>query len=233
MEPNFPRMHTSTSAKTQQRLMQRVFSWMFVGLSLTAIVAIALSMNPNVPQMLVQNKAMFYGIIALELITVIGLSFLLNRISSFFATLAFFFYAALNGVTFTVILAYFNIGTIGAAFFIAAGMFGISALIGFVTKRDLSKFGSIIFMALIGIILATLINLFFLKSSMFTLILSYIIVGLFCFITAYDIQSIKAIGDQAMDEETATKFAIFGALMLYIDFLAIFKNLIYILGSDD
>ncbi|SFJ73194.1 Bax inhibitor-1/YccA family protein [Thermoflavimicrobium dichotomicum] len=235
MNPNFPGMHTnaSTAARTSQRLVQRAFSWMFVGLSLTAIIAIALSMNPNVPQMLVQNKAIFYGIIALELITVFGLSFLINRISSFMATFAFFFYAALNGITFTLILAYFNLGTIGAAFFIAAGMFGISALIGYVTKRDLTKLGSIALMLLIGILLASLVNIFFIKSGLIGLVISYVVVALFCFITAYDIQMLKAIAEQVADEETATKYAIFGALMLYIDFLAIFKNLIYILGNDD
>jgi FtsH-binding integral membrane protein len=225
--------HYVASTQVTQRLVQRSFSWMFVGLTLTALVAIVLSMNPEVPKMLVQNQAVFWGIIIIQLVTVFGLSFAINRISPFVATFAFFLYAALTGVTFTLILAFFDLGTVGAAFFIAAGMFGVCSLLGYVTKRDLTKIGSIALMAIIGIFLATLINLFFLKSGLISLIISYAIVILFCVVTAFDVQMLKNLSSQAMDEKTASKLAVFGALMLYIDFIAIFQNLIYILGSDD
>src|SRR5690606_16240327 len=110
---------TTTQTRTDQKLLQRVFSWMFVGLSMTAIIAFGLSLNPKVPQFLASNPLVFYGLIILELLTVLGLSFLIRRISAFMATFAFFFYAALNGVTLTLILAYFQLGTITTAFFVA------------------------------------------------------------------------------------------------------------------
>lgn len=132
----------------------------------------------------------------------------------------------------TLILHYFDLGTIFAAFFIAAGMFGLFAVYGYVTKRDLSRIGSIAIMFLIGVILASLVNMFFLKSGVMSLVISYAIVGLFCIITAFDIQMIKGMGEEAMEEGMAEKMAIFGALALYIDFIAIFRNLLYILGDD-
>ncbi|MBA4495996.1 Bax inhibitor-1/YccA family protein [Paenactinomyces guangxiensis] len=229
-------MNTGTPAPvvtTNQRLMQRVFSWMFAGLIMTAIIAGALSMNPNVPKMLASQPVVFWGFVIAELIVVFGLSLFLNRLSVFAATLGFFLYAALNGVTLTLILSYYNLGTIGAAFFITAGMFGVCALIGYTTKRDLSKIGSIALMLVIGLILASLVNIFFIESSLFSWIVSIALVVLFCVITAFDVQKIKYMSEQAYDEDTVSKLAIFGALMLYLDFIIIFKNLLNILGSDD
>lgn len=225
--------YDSTSAKVNQRLMQRVFSWMFAGLSMTAIIAIALYSNPDVPAFLMSSPGVFWGIVIAELVVVFGLSALINRLSPFMATFAFFLYAALNGVTFTLILAQFNLYLIGTAFLIAAGMFGLFALIGYTTKINLTKIGSIAIMFAIGLILASLVNIFLIHSSLMDLIISYALVLIFCIVTAYDIQSIKRMGENAYDENTASKMAIFGALMLYLDFIIIFKNLLFILNSDD
>jgi len=231
-QPQFP--NAPTQVQTNQRLMQRVFAWMFAGLSMTAIIAFALSLNPNVPYFLAMNPVVFYGLIGLELITVLGLSFLINRINSFFATLAFFFYAALNGVTFTLILAFFELGTIATAFLVAAGMFGTCAVLGYITKMDLSKLGAIAIMALIGLIIATIVNIF-LANDTITMIISYIGVIVFCALTAYDVQKIKNMNEYASQygEEEVTKLAIIGALMLYLDFINIFFYLLRIFGSDD
>ncbi len=225
--------YDSTSAKINQRLMQRVFSWMFAGLSMTAIIAIVLYSNPDVPVFLMSSPGVFWGIVIAELVVVFGLSAFINRLSPFMATFAFFLYAALNGVTFTLILAQFDLYLIGTAFLIAAGMFGLFALIGYTTKIDLTKIGSIAIMFAIGLILASLVNIFLIHSSLMDLIISYALVLIFCIVTAYDIQSIKRMGENAYDENTASKLAIFGALMLYLDFIIIFKNLLAILSSDD
>lgn len=220
-------------AQAQQKLLRSVFGWMFAGLSMTAIIAIALSMNPAVPAMLVSNSAIFWGIIIAQVVIVFALSAFLFKLPVFAATLGYFLYAALTGVTFTVIVYAFELGTIAAAFFIAAGMFGVFAVFGYVTKIDLSKIGSIAIMAIIGLALASLVNIFFFKSSFVELLISYGMVLLFCVVTAFDIQTLKQLSEETFEEETTAKIAIYGAFMLYIDFIAIFRNLIYILGSDD
>jgi FtsH-binding integral membrane protein len=207
---------------------------MFAGLLLTGIIAYFLSSNTDVASLIASNKGILWGAIIVQIILVISISALIGRISAFTATFLFFLYAAVNGVTFSVYLAYVDISTVGSAFIITAGMFGISAAIGYITKADLSKMGSIFLMLLVGIILATLVNVFFLQSDTASLILSYIIVAVFCGITAYDVQNIKHLSAsvQSMDDNTATKVAIFGALLLYIDFIAILQNLINILNRD-
>jgi uncharacterized protein len=230
-----PQYYQSSSAiRTDRGLFQRVFSWMFAGLLLTGIIAYFLSSNTDVASLIAFNSGILWGAIIVQIILVIAISALIGRISAFTATFLFFLYAAINGVTFSVYLAYVDISTVGSAFIITAGMFGISAAIGYITKADLSKMGSILLMLLLGLVLATLVNVFFLQSDTASLILSYIIVVVFCGITAYDVQNIKHLSAsiQSMDENTATKVAIFGALLLYIDFIAILQNLINILNRD-
>lgn len=232
VQPRFPGTQTGASSEVRATLFQRVFGWMFAGLLMTAIIAVALSNSEGVPEYLASEPAVFWGIVIAQLVLVFALSFFINRMSVFVATFSFFLYAALNGVTFTLILAYFQLGTIAAAFFIAAGMFGLFALFGYFTKIDLSKIGSIALMLGIGLILASVVNIFFLGSDTFSLLISYALVALFCIITAFDVQKIKEMSAEAYDEETASKLAIFGALMLYLDFIIIFKNLLNILSDD-
>lgn len=224
---------TGSSIHVSNRLFSRVFSWMFVGLSMTAIIAFALSSNPAIPKYLASHPLFFYGVIVLQIIMVLFLSVRIQKMSAFTATFAFFVYAALNGITFTLILSYFNLGTVTTAFLMAAGMFGIAAFIGYVTKMDLSKLGFVAMMALIGIILATVVNIF-LQNSLVTLIISYIGVIVFSILTAFDIQKIKHLqATFAGSEEEITKVAIMGALALYLDFINIFFYLLQILRSDD
>ncbi|TCS93281.1 Bax inhibitor-1/YccA family protein [Hazenella coriacea] len=232
MDPRFG-APSGSFVRSNEGLFPKVFGWMFAGLVMTAVIAWGLSLNENVVYFLAKNSVFFWGIVIAQLVVVFGLSFLFNRLSVFAATFGFFLYAALNGVTMTLVLTFFDLGTIFAAFFIAAGMFGVSAVFGYVTKRNLSGIGSVALMLVFGLILASIVNIFFLKSGLMSLIISYAIVVLFCIITAFDIQKIKVMAAEAMDEEMVDKIAIFGALMLYLDFIIIFKNLLYILGSDD
>lgn len=222
----------SAVASRTNSMLSRVFFLMFLGLSMTAIIAYVLGTNQEVMQSLLQNSSLFWGIWIVQLVLVIGLSALINRISSFVANIAFFLYAAVTGVSFSVLMVFFSLESIAGAFFITAGMFGISALIGYTTKMDLSRIGFFALMLVLGLILASLVNIFFLKSGMIELIISYAMVILFTIVTAYDMQNIKQMAQMNLDEEHVNKYAIYGALMLYIDFIMIFRNLLTILNDD-
>lgn len=226
-------MNIAAVAAEQRRYIQRVFSWMFVGLLMTAVVAYLLSRNENVLTYFSEHPYAFFGILIAELIMVFYLSARVHKLSVTSATLLFFIYAALNGITFSLLFALYTSSSIVLTFLITAGMFGTLAVYGYVTKRDLSRMGSILFMALIGLILATLVN-FFLHSSTLYWITTYVGVIVFSGLTAYDIQRIKEaniIGNEGTGEET--KEAIIGALILYLDFINLFLYLLRIFGNRD
>jgi len=162
-----------------------------------------------------------------------GISWGINKLSLTTATLLFVLYSVINGATLSVIFVAYSIGTISKVFFITAGTFAVMAFIGYVTKTDLSKLGKILFMALIGVIIATVVNIF-VKSSGLDLILSYIGVLVFVGLTAYDTQKIKQMLWQAGDmSETSQKIALLGALSLYLDFVNLFLYLLRIFGRRD
>jgi FtsH-binding integral membrane protein len=225
-------MNAHAGSVVEQRLVRRVFSWMFAGLLMTAIISLALYTNPNVPYYFLSHKGAFWVLVIAQLVTVFYLSARIHRMSVFGATFAFFLYAALNGISFTVVLAIVGVYTVTSAFLIASGMFGICALIGFTTRSNLSRIGTFALMFALGVVLASILNIFILHSDTLDLIFSYLLVGLFCFITAYDLQKIKELSWHATDEESAAKLAIYGALMLYLDFIIILRNLIRILSRD-
>ena len=166
---------------------------------------------------------MFFGLIIGELALVLSLSAAINRLSLTTATLLFVLYSVLNGVTMSMIFLAFTMESIASVFFITAGTFAVMAFIGYVTKTDLMSLGKILFMALIGIIIATLVNVFFVKSGTMNLIISYIGVLVFVGLTAYDSQKIKnmLIMADSMDEG-AQKMALLGSLTLYLDFINLF-----------
>lgn len=230
-----PRFNSGSSISVQatNHLLRRVFSWMFVGLSLTAIIAFFLSQNPRVPLYFAQHPGVLITLLIVEVALVFLLSLLIRKMSVFFATFAFFLYAALNGVTLTLILSYFNLGTITTAFAVSAGMFAAAAIFGYVTRMDLSKLGFIALMALIGLLLATVVNIF-LHNTMLELIISYVGVIIFTVLTAFDMQKIKQMSYTVSgDENSITKLAILGALTLYLDFINMFLYLLRIFGSND
>jgi FtsH-binding integral membrane protein len=226
-------MNLATIVTEQRRYIQRVFSWMFAGLLMTAIVAYLLSQNENVLAYFNANPGVFFGLFIAELILVFYLSARVHKLSVTSAMLLFFIYAALNGITFSLLFILYTASSIVLTFLITAGMFGTLAVYGYATKRDLSRMGSILFMALIGLLLATLVN-FFLQSSAMYWITTYAGVVIFAGLTAYDMQKIKQLNVLGSENtDTETKEAIIGALILYLDFINLFLYLLRIFGNRE
>jgi FtsH-binding integral membrane protein len=175
------------------------------------------------------NQAVFFGLIIIELALVLILSWAVNRISAATATGLFLIYSFVSGLTLSVIVMLYTDASLASTFMIAAGMFGVMAVYGYVTHRDLSRLGSIMLMGLIGIILAGVVNIF-LGNTGLDIIISAIAIIIFTALTAYDMQKIKAMGTMAVDDESRSKQAIYGALMLYLDFINIFLNLLRFTG---
>ena len=213
-------------------LMRKVYVWMTLALAITGFTAYGVATSPAIMQALLGNKLAFWGIIIAELALVVVVSSRLHRMSLATGTLLFVLYSVLNGVTMSVIFLAYTLSSIASVFFITAGTFGVMALIGSFTKADLSSLGRILTMALVGMIIATLVNVFFVKSGSFDLILSYVGVLLFKGLTVYDSQKIKQMllqADNVSDE--AQKLALFGALSLYLDFINLFLYLLRIFGN--
>ena len=214
-------------------LMRKVYVWMTLALAITGFTAYAVASTPNLQEIVLLNSWVMWGLIIAEFALVMGISWGINRLSLTTATLLFILYSVINGATLSVIFVAYSIGTISKVFFITAGTFAVMAFFGYVTKTDLSKLGKIMFMALIGIIIATIVNIF-VKSSGLDLILSYLGVFVFVGLTAYDIQKIKQMLWQAGDmSESAQKIALLGALSLYLDFINLFLYLLRIFGRRD
>lgn len=212
----------------------RVYGWMCGGLLLSAVLAMLVAYTPALRNVVLGNRAVYMVLIVLEIITVIALSAGSRSMSASLAKLGFLFFAALNGMTLSVIFLGFDANVIGLTFGVSAGMFGVTSLFGYVTKKDLSGIGGFCFMGLIGIIIATIVNIF-LRSPGLYYAISYL--GLFIFIglTAWDTQKIKQMS-MVMDTEMAAsdsgqKYAIFGALELYLDFINMFLFLLRIFGG--
>ena len=204
---------------------------MALGLALTGMVAFYVATNEAL--FAIARKGFFLFVIG-ELVLVILLSARVGRLKSSTATGIFLLYALLNGVTLSLIFAIYAKATIASTFFICAVSFGALSLYGWATKRDLSGLGSFMFMGLIGIIIASVVN-FFVRSSGMQMIISYIGVLVFAGLTAYDTQAIKqmALSQPAgLDGGVMRKGAIIGALKLYLDFILLFQYLLYILGGS-
>jgi uncharacterized protein len=222
---------TTTDAATV--FLAKVFNWMAIGLGLTGLAAFLTVNSQTALQFVFGNKLVFYVLILGELGLVFYLSARIEKISAQAATGMFVVYSILNGVTLSAILLLYTMTSVAATFFITAGMFGAMSVYGFVTKKDLSSWGSFLFMGLIGIIIAAVVNLF-LASSMLSWIISGIGVLVFTGLTAYDVQKITRMGEQGiMDGGAAVirKGAIMGALALYLDFINLFLMLLRLLGD--
>ena len=214
-------------------LMRKVYVWMTLALAITGFTAYAVAATPNLQQIVLLNSWVMWGLIIAEFALVMGISWGINKLSLTTATLLFVLYSVINGATLSVIFVAYSIGTISKVFFITAGTFAVMAFIGYVTKTDLTKLGKILFMALIGIIIATVVNIF-VKSSGLDLILSYLGVLVFVGLTAYDTQKIKQMLWQAGDmSEGSQKIALRGALSLYLDFINLFLYLLRIFGRRE
>ncbi|MBO5187005.1 MAG: Bax inhibitor-1/YccA family protein [Prevotella sp.] len=212
-------------------LMRKVYTWMALALVITGFTAYGIANSPGMLMTIATNRILFFGLIIAEFALVIGLSAAINRLSLTMATLMFVLYSVINGATLSFIFVLYTMSSISSVFFITAGTFAVMAFIGYTTKTDLSSMGKFLFMALIGIIIASVVNIF-LKSTGLELIVSYIGVLVFVGLTAYDTQKIKNMLWTAGDTgETAQKIALIGALSLYLDFVNLFLHLLRILGD--
>ncbi|OWO84447.1 hypothetical protein B5C26_05320 [Photorhabdus luminescens] len=215
-----------------QTYMAQVYGWMTCGLLLTAFVAWYVSQNQNVVEYIFSNSVVFYGLVIAQLGLVFVLSGMINRMGASLATGLFMLYSALTGLTLSGIFKIYTGGSIATTFVVTAGMFGALSVYGYTTKRSLNGLGSFLFMGLIGIILASLINLW-LKSEALMWAVTYIGVVIFAGLTAYDTQKLKEMGEDldVNDKENLRKFSILGALTLYLDFINMFLMLLRIFGD--
>ena len=204
-----------------------VYGWMFAGLALTAMAA-AWVYNSPAMQSIVFSGAMWVLIIA-ELGLVLYLSFRIQKMSPAAAASAFMVYSLLNGLTISVVLFLYTGAAVFQAFAVTAGTFGAMSLYGLTTKKDLTSWGSFFFMGLIGIILASVVNIF-LRSSALEMTISVIGVFVFVGLTAYDTQKLKAYAMMA-EGERVTNFAVIGALALYLDFINLFLMILRLMGG--
>ena len=212
--------------------MRKVYTWMALALVITGVTAYGVANSPAILQMIVTNKILFFGLLIGELALVWGVSAMIDRLSLTTATLLFVLYSVINGVTLSFIFLAYTYESVTSVFFITAGTFAAMALFGYFTKTDLSSIGRILFMALIGLIIATIVNIF-VKSSGLGMILNYVGVLIFVGLTAWDTQKIKQMLATAEDTgETAQKVALMGALSLYLDFINLFLYLLRIFGSS-
>ena len=226
------RQQEIVSTNTFSALMRKVYTWMALALTITGFTAYYVASSPAILQAIMTNKILFFGLLIGELALVWGVSAAINRLSLTTATLLFILYSVLNGVTMSFIFLAYTMTSIASVFFITAGTFAAMSLYGYFTKADLSKMGQILFMALIGLIIATIVNLF-IKSSGLTMILSYVGVLIFVGLTAWDTQKIKQMLQLAPDTgESAQKVALMGALSLYLDFINLFLYLLRIFGNS-
>jgi uncharacterized protein len=237
------RTSSSVTTETMQPLMRMVYMWMTLGLAVTGAIAAFVTTQPLTTLISLSN--LMLPLIIAELVVVLALSWGISRMSATVATGTFFLYAALNGVTIGVIaLAYMldvdrqgniirDATPVAKAFFTTAGLFGAMSVIGYTTKIDLTRFSTFFLMALIGLLIAGVVNIF-LRSEMFDFAISVFGVLLFTGLTAYDTQRIKNMASEASmqnDGEAMRKMSIMGALKLYLDFINLFLYLLRLFGS--
>ncbi len=212
-----------------------VYNWMGLGLALTGLVAYFTAHSQTMVQLIFGNSFLFFGLIIAELILVFFISARINRMSASTATALFLVYSILNGLTISFIFLVYSQSSIASTFFICAATFAACSIYGYVTKKDLTSLGGFMFMGLIGIIIATLVNLF-IQSSAMSMIISYLGVFIFIGLTAYDTQRLKnmALSQPAgLEAGVIRKGAIMGALSLYLDFINMFLFMLHIFGGRD
>ena len=215
------------AARLSTGLVSQALAWMFAGLAITAVVSWFVS---NDASLAAAAQTLFLPGIIVQLVLVVVISGGIRRLSATLALGLFFAYAALTGFVFSILFLAYSLPTITLAFASASAMFGASAVFGFVTQRDLSVFARFFLMALIGIIVASVLNLFLFHSTTASLLISYLGVALFAGITAWDIQRIKN-GDLAAMAGSMEKASVIGALHLYLDFINMFLFLLRIFGG--
>lgn len=215
------------------RLMRSVYGWMCAGLAITALAALVVAKSPEMIFAIAQNSALLWGLLIAEIGLVVFLSARIHKMSFSTASLCFAAYALLNGVTMSFLFFAYTMESIVSTFAITAGTFGAMSLVGFVIKKDLSAMGRIFLMLLIGLIIATVVNMFVGSTGM-AMVINYLGVILFVGLTAYDTQKIKEMLQQAAEagvSDQTQKLALMGSLTLYLDFINLFLYLLRFLGD--
>jgi FtsH-binding integral membrane protein len=231
---SIPLKRTQTQIRVNE-FIRSVYNWMAIGLALTGFVAFFVSNSQTMMRLIFGNQIIFFGLIIGELILVFTISARVHKMQASTATSLFVLYAALNGATLSAIFLIYTRSSITSTFFICAATFVVSSIYGMATKRDLTSMGQFMFMGLIGIVIASVVNLF-IRSSGVSLIVSYIGVIVFVGLTAYDTQKLRTMAlsqPDGLDAGTIRKGAILGALTLYLDFINLFLMLLRILGNRD
>jgi uncharacterized protein len=214
-----------------QRFFVKVYSWMSVALIVTGLVAVWTASNQDIMSVLVESKYAFIVLILAEFLLVAYLVGWIMKMTSQTATVIFILYSVLNGLTLSVIFLIFTTDSIASTFFITAGTFAVMSIYGYITKTDLTKLGNLLLMGLIGLIIASAINLFYQNETLYW-ITTYAGILIFVGLIAYDTQKIKnlnIIGNEGTDEDK--KEAIIGALTLYLDFINLFLKLLRLFGK--
>lgn len=227
MENYSSRLTAEQSKADQVGFMTKVYGWMAAALLITGFVALFTAATPAIIGFIFGNSLVFWGLFIAEIFLVGYLSARIESMSTNTAIAIFLGYAALNGLTMSAIFLIYTAGSIASTFFVTAGTFAIMSAYGYFTKTDLTKMGNLLFMALIGIVIASVVN-FFLQSEALYWVTTYIGVIVFVGLTAYDTQKVK---EMSMIGEDDRKGAIIGALTLYLDFINLFLLLLRILGG--
>jgi FtsH-binding integral membrane protein len=223
---------TQTTEVLVNDFVRSVYNWMCIGLGLTALTALYVSSNETMMRLIFANPIIFFGLIIGELALVFSISTRVNKVSAQTATTLFVIYSALNGVTLSFIFLAYARASIVNTFFVCSATFLACSLYGWTTNKDLTSWGSFLFMGLIGVIIASLVNIF-IRSSTLSMVVSYIGIIVFVGLTAYDTQKLKNMAmtqPTGLDGVVARKGAILGALALYLDFINLFLLLLRIFG---
>ena len=231
MNENFNCVQSPNAGTLANKVMRRVYVKMLVAMLVTAVTSIYVSGSETILRFIYGNTFVTWGLIISQIAVVLVLSGRLNKLSITSATLLFYLYSVLTGVVFSSILLLYTATSVGMTFLITAGVFAAMSIYGFTTSNDLTKFGSIMFMALIGLIICSVVNIF-LKSSGMEWIISLAGVAIFIGLTAWDTQKIKNAAMYATDGTSAEKLATFGALSLYLDFVNLFLYLLRFFGGS-
>lgn len=208
----------------------KVYTWMFGALALSGLVAWKAANSAAFMEWMMAHPNAFYGMIIGELALVIGLSWGIKRLSFATATLMFILYSLFTGLTLSMVLLIYTAASIAKVFVITAGLFGAMAVYGYTTKKDLTSWGSFLIMALMGLILASVVNLF-MHSAMLDWITTYAGIIIFVGLTAYDNQKLKRFATMGDSDEMFGKLVILGALTLYLDFINLFLHLLRAMGN--
>ena len=231
MNENFNYEQSPSAGALTNKVMRRVYVKMLVAMLVTAVTSIYVSGSETILRFIYGNTFVTWGLIISQIAVVLVLSGRLNKLSVTTATLLFYLYSVLTGVVFSSILLLYTASSVGMTFLITAGVFAAMSIYGFTTSNDLTKFGSIMFMALIGLIICSVVNIF-LKSSGMEWIISLAGVAIFIGLTAWDTQKIKNAAMYAPDGTSAEKLATIGALSLYLDFVNLFIYLLRFFGGS-